>query len=97
MPVAGRTHRRPEGFDKHTDKPLHFLKIVRTTKMARKILIAASLCVAVLMTYQVNSAAEKKSPLKGVNCFLKKTKDGKPIPVKASNGVAYKGATVYWS
>ena len=64
--------------------------------MTRRLLIAASLCVAVLMTYQVNSAAEKKSPLKGVNCFLKKTKDGKPIPVKASNGVAYKGATVYF-
>ena len=64
--------------------------------MTRRLLIAASLCVAVLMTYQVNSAAEKKSPLKGVNCFLKKTKDGKPIPVKAACAVAYKGATVYF-
>ena len=65
--------------------------------MARKILIAASLCVAVLLTYQVNTAAEKgKVTLKGVNCFLKKTKDGKPIPVKAACAVAYKGATVYF-
>ena len=65
--------------------------------MARKILIAASLCVAVLLTYQVNTAAEKgKVTLKGVNCFLKKTKDGKPIPVKAALSVNYKGAKVYF-
>ena len=65
--------------------------------MARKILIAASLCVAVLMTYQVNTAAEKgKVNLKGVNCFLKKTKDGKPIAVKAALSVDYKGAKVYF-
>ena len=65
--------------------------------MARKILIAASLCVAVLMTYQVNTAAEKgKVNLKGVNCFLKKTKDGKPIGVKAACSVDYKGAKVYF-
>ena len=64
--------------------------------MTRRLLIAASLCVAVLMTYQVNAADKKKSPLKGVNCFLKKTKDGKPIPVKAALSVAYKGAKVYF-
>ena len=65
--------------------------------MARKILIAASLCVAVLVTYQVNTAAEKgKLKLKGVNCFLKKTKDGKPIPVKAACAVDYKGGKVYF-
>ena len=65
--------------------------------MARKILIAASLCVAVLVSYQANTAAEKgKVNLKGVNCFLKKTKDGKPIPVKAACAVDYKGAKVYF-
>ncbi len=65
--------------------------------MARKLLIAASLCVAVLMTYQVNNAADTtKVNLKGVNCFLKTTKDGKPIAVKAACAVDYKGAKVYF-
>ena len=65
--------------------------------MSRKILIAASLCVAVLVTASVTDAAkEKKNPLKGVNCFLKKTKDGKPIAVKKACAVSYKGATVYF-
>jgi YHS domain-containing protein len=65
--------------------------------MARKLLIAASLCVAVLLTYQVNNAADTtKVNLKGVNCFLKTTKDGKPIAVKASLAVDYKGAKVYF-
>ena len=65
--------------------------------MSRKILVAASLCVAVLVTASVTDAAkEKKNPLKGVNCFLKKTKDGKGIPVKAACAVDYKGAKVYF-
>ena len=65
--------------------------------MTRKLLIAASLCVAVLVTYQVNNAADTtKVNLKGVNCFLKTTKDGKPIAVKAALSVPYKGAKVYF-
>ena len=65
--------------------------------MTRKLLIAASLCVAVLVTYQVNNAADTtKVNLKGVNCFLKVTKDGKPIAVKAALSVPYKGAKVYF-
>jgi len=65
--------------------------------MTRKLLIAASLCVAVLVTYQVNNAADTtKVNLKGVNCFLKTTKAGKPIAEKAALSVPYKGAKVYF-
>ena len=66
--------------------------------MTRKILLAASLCVAVLMTVSVTDAAKdkKKNPLKGVKCFLKKTKDGKGIPVKKALAVDYKGGKVYF-
>ncbi|GIS62106.1 MAG: hypothetical protein CM1200mP2_43310 [Planctomycetaceae bacterium] len=53
--------------------------------MTRRILLAASLCVAVLMTVSVTDAAKEKNPLKGVKCFLKKTKDGKGIPVKKAS------------
>jgi len=65
--------------------------------MTKKILVAASLCAAVLMAVSVTDAAkEKKNPLKGVRCFLKKGKDGKGIPVKAACAVDYKGAKVYF-
>jgi YHS domain-containing protein len=69
---------------------------VRTVKMTRRILLAASLCVAVLMTVSVTDAAKEKNPLKGVKCFLKKTKDGKGIPVKKALAVDYKGGKVYF-
>ncbi len=65
--------------------------------MSKRFLIAASLCAAVLLAVSVTDAAkEKKNPLKGVRCFLKKGKDGKGIPVKAACAVDYKGAKVYF-
>ena len=74
----------------------HFPESVRTVKMTRRILLAASLCLAVLVTVSVTDAAKEKNPLKGVKCFLKKTKDGKAIPVKKACAVDYKGAKVYF-
>ena len=61
--------------------------------MSRKVLIAVSLCLAVLVTYQVNSAekAKKKLDLKNVKCVLvSKNK------AKATASTDYKGGKVFF-